>query len=181
MRHRADASASFGRGHYVALAGEFFVLGELALRGLDGTLTLGHTKEIDVLVLNRRTGRTFKVEVKTTSSGPRRSAVFGGCYAWFMDERHGHLSDDSLVYCFTVIRPDERRFFLVPSDDVARYIRWEFERFMSHVRKRSRGTSSMRTFRLPATADGCPMPDPWRDGRWRTWMAADAWTIFETG
>ena len=37
---------------YSSLAGEFLVLGELALRGLDGTLTLGHTKGVDILVHN---------------------------------------------------------------------------------------------------------------------------------
>jgi hypothetical protein len=53
--------------NYTSLAGEFFVLGELALRRLDASMTLGHTKEIDILVLNRATGRTFKVEVKLPS------------------------------------------------------------------------------------------------------------------
>ncbi len=72
--------------NYISLAGEFFVLGELALRRLDASLTLGHTKEIDILVLNRATGRTFKVEVKTTERGVRGSGIFGLCYAWLMDD-----------------------------------------------------------------------------------------------
>src|SRR5262245_63635485 len=43
---RGKVSGRPGVGGYVALAGEFSVLAELALRRLDGTLTLGHTKEI---------------------------------------------------------------------------------------------------------------------------------------
>jgi hypothetical protein len=62
---------------YVALAGEFFVLAELALRGLDGTLTLGHTKEIDILVLNRTTEQMFRLEVKTTHKAVQHSKIFG--------------------------------------------------------------------------------------------------------
>ncbi len=39
-----------------ALAGEFAVLSELALRGYDANMTLGHTKGVDILVSNPRTG-----------------------------------------------------------------------------------------------------------------------------
>lgn|SRR6266496_4734459 len=60
---------------YVYLAGEYFVLGQLALRGLDGALTLGRTNEIDIFVLNRRTEVNFKVEVKTTHRGVQQSVI----------------------------------------------------------------------------------------------------------
>jgi len=89
--------------NYVALAGEFFVLGELALRGFDGTLTLGHTKEVDILVLNRRQRRTFKVEVKTTGRGVRRAKIFGQNYAWLMHERAAKLRDRDLIYVFVYL------------------------------------------------------------------------------
>lgn len=106
---------------YVALAGEFFVLAELALRGLDATLTLGHTKEIDVLVLNRVTEQMFRVEVKTTHKAVQHSKIFGSSYAWLMDERHADVVAENLIYCFTLVgeRPERCRFFLVPSFDVA--------------------------------------------------------------
>ncbi|MBI5554217.1 MAG: hypothetical protein HY917_05790, partial [Candidatus Diapherotrites archaeon] len=48
------------------LAGEFAVLSQLAIRGLVGTLTLGNTKGVDILVLNSETNKMFKLEVKTT-------------------------------------------------------------------------------------------------------------------
>ena len=166
-------------GNYVTLAGEFFVLGELALRRLDGTLTLGHTKEIDILVLNRETARTFKVEVKTSTKPRRTSSIFGAAYEWMMDERHGRLEAPDLVYAFVRLgrEPEERTFFLVPSSDVAAYIRWEFQHWKSHSTRRTGKTSSLRTFRMP---QGQPkvdaLPPSWRDERWRRWEGN--WAIF---
>ncbi len=139
----------------MALAGEFFVLAELALRRLDGTLTLGHTKEIDILVLNRQTGRTIKVEVKTSEKGLERSRVFGEHYAWLMHERHGRITDKNRVYCFVRLdrKQARRRFFLVPAADVAEYVRWSFGYYLRHPTGRRRGKpSSLREFQIPVGA-----------------------------
>ena len=54
----------------IGLAGEFYVLAQLAQRGFVGTLTLGHTKGIDILVSNSRFRKLFRVEVKTTRRKP---------------------------------------------------------------------------------------------------------------
>ena len=48
-----------------ALAGEFFVAGELSKRGLQTSVTFGNAKAIDLLAHNPRTRRTFAVQVKT--------------------------------------------------------------------------------------------------------------------
>ena len=37
----------------VGLAGEYYVLAQLSARGLIGTLTLGNTKGVDILVTNQ--------------------------------------------------------------------------------------------------------------------------------
>lgn len=172
---RGDAGR--GIGGYVALAGEFSVLAELALRRMDGTLTLGHAKQIDILALNRATGRTFKLEVKTTAKGSRGSRAFGRSYAWLMDQEHGDVVDRDLVYAFVVLRRDERpKFFLVPSADVAAYVRWEFEHWKRHATRRTGKVSPMRMFRIPAEkVPNSNLPRSWRDGRWRRW--ADNWRI----
>jgi hypothetical protein len=179
MRGRGDRPPEQ---NYIALAGEFFVLGELASRGLDGTLTLGTAKEIDVLVLNRRTGRTFRVEVKTTKRRMRRSECFGPHYGWLMHERHGRLTGDDLVYVFVVLTDDPagRRFFLVPAADVATYIPWQQKRYEAHTNRPGAGrATSMRMFRVPAveTPMAAHLPREWADGRWRRW--ASDWQIFE--
>jgi hypothetical protein len=168
-----------GAGNYFGLAGEFLVLSELALRHLDGTHTLGRTKEIDILVLNRRTGRTFKLEVKTTKKGVQGNRIFGPSYAWMMDVRHGRLRAKDLVYCFVLLDPKRgrRQFFLVPSGDVAAYIRWNHRYFLRRVRKRRNPDSPIRVFRIPAQgARRNPVPSSWRNGRWQRWE--DNWAIF---
>ena len=50
----------------IALAGEFATLAQLALRGFDANLTLGNTKNVDILVSDPRSGKMYKLEVKTT-------------------------------------------------------------------------------------------------------------------
>lgn len=70
----------------VGLAGEYHVLPQLAGRRVAGALTLGHTKGIDILVHNARTGAVRKVEVKTTRDKPTRASLFGAgkFYSWTM-------------------------------------------------------------------------------------------------
>jgi len=168
------------RASYVALAGEFFVLGELALRGLDGTLTLGHTKEIDILVLNRTSELMFRLEVKTTHKAVQHSKIFGSSYAWLMDERHADLTGENLIYCFTLVgeKPDRCRFFLVPSSDVAAYVKWEHPFWKEESTRRTGQVSRVRTFRVPVgEPNERQLPPAWRDGRWRRFE--DHWEIFD--
>jgi hypothetical protein len=162
----------------VSLAGEYFVLGELALRGLDGALTLGHTKEIDIFVLNRRTGVNFKVEVKTTHRGVQQSGLFGPSYAWLMDKRHEKLETAELVYCFVSLEGSEaRRFFLVPSKDVATYVSWEHEYWKVHSTRRTGKVTPVRTFRIPVKIlKAGTIPTSWNGGRWESFE--DNWEIF---
>lgn len=164
--------------NYVSLAGEFFVLGELARRRLDGMMTLGHAKEIDILVLNRATGRTFKVEVKTSERPLNRSAIFGPCYTWLMDERHARLTDSDLVYVFVLLdhREPRARMFLLPATDVAAYIGWEHGHWREKSARQTGKPTTMRNFRIPAGDGECPLPPAWRDGRWRHWE--NNWSIF---
>ena len=165
----------------MSLAGEFSVLAELALRRMDGTLTLGHTKQIDILALNRATGRTFKLEVKTTEKSIRGGRKFGASYAWIMDEEHGRVVAPDLIYCFVALRRDAApKFFLVPSADVAAYVRWEYEHSRRWKRRHSpdrpHKVSPMRMFRIPADGGAhSRVPPSWRDGRWRRWE--DNWSI----
>jgi len=183
-RERKALSQQRRPSHYVALAGEFFVLGELSLRRLDGTLTLGHTKGIDIVVLNPHTGRTFKVEVKTTEGEARGSKLFGEHYSWLMTERHAHIHDQHLVYAFVLLNREPEgsvrpRMFLVPAKDVAAYITWNQKRWKDHPTGRPRGEpSTMRQFRIPV---GDPkrghVPQAW-GLRWPRWE--NNWAIFGT-
>jgi hypothetical protein len=54
---------TLGKGQATNLASEFFVASQLIRLGCTVTITLGHTKEIDLLV-ERPDGETFTVDVK---------------------------------------------------------------------------------------------------------------------
>jgi hypothetical protein len=72
----------------VGLAGEYHVLAQLAERGYVGALTLGHTKGVNILVTNPRSGTVRKVEVKTTRRVLARHRVFGACLFYSEDRQH---------------------------------------------------------------------------------------------
>ncbi|MBI2668767.1 hypothetical protein HYX14_02910 [Candidatus Woesearchaeota archaeon] len=72
----------------VSLAGESYVLAQLAMRNITGTLTFGNTKSVDILASNPKTRSMFRVEVKTCSTGPIKSKQFNGIHhEWQMDEK----------------------------------------------------------------------------------------------
>jgi hypothetical protein len=51
-------------GQLTALAGEFFVAGELLKRGLQTSVTFGNAKAIDLFAYNSKSTRAFNVQVK---------------------------------------------------------------------------------------------------------------------
>ena len=138
----------------VALAGEFAVLSQLALRGYDANLTLGHTKNVDILVSHPMTGKMFKLEVKTNhknnKSSKSSSKLFGNFVsAWMMNEKHESIKDPNLYYCFVNISTNAQsfRFFIVPSIVVAQYVQGQHKLWLKDKPSRSH-TTKMRTFRM---------------------------------
>lgn len=104
----------------IGLAGEFFVLAQLARQGYIGTLTLGHTKGVDILVSDEQFNSVFRVEVKTTQVKPHHSQLSGTgrFYSWPMSEKHEKLNDPNLIYCFVHLSAlDELpKFFYCPGE-----------------------------------------------------------------
>jgi hypothetical protein len=136
----------------IGLAGEYYVLAQLTAQGLIATLTLGHTKGIDIIVTNQDINQLFKVEVKTTINPPRREKLFhknNQSYHWPMSEKHETLKDNKLIYCFVYIEnvTELPKFFLVPSKEVARYVKWEHNHWLKS-RKNEVQSTTMRNFRI---------------------------------
>jgi len=115
------------------LAGEYYVLAQLAVRGFVGALTLGTSKGVDILASNPKTGRLFRGEVKTTRAKPRKAKIHGegNFYTWWMDVKHELDRGKDLVYCFVALQANDRlpRFFVVPSGAVADHLTAEHERW----------------------------------------------------
>jgi len=110
----------------VALAGEFAVLSQLAIRGFDANMTLGNTKSVDILVSDPETSSMFKIEVKTSMvEKPSHDKLFGTYFSWMMSEKQEHIKDPHLFYCFvTILKPAYTfRFFIVSSERVARFVK----------------------------------------------------------
>lgn len=137
-----------------SLAGEYAVLSQLALRGYDACMTLGHTKNIDILIYNPKSKKYSKMEVKTADYNKEaRSADFGRTYDWsYMNEKHEKISDPDLFYCFVLLGGDvtKFRFFIVPGETVANYVKKQhvFWLMGEPRRGKTRKDTRRRTFRL---------------------------------
>jgi hypothetical protein len=149
----------------IGLAGEYYVLAQLAQRGLVGALTLGHTKGVDILVSDSKYKALFRVEVKTSTKKPSHSQLFGMSlfYTWIMSEKHETIKDDRLYYCFVhMSNCDELpKFFIVPSKTVASYVRKQHRRWLNSGNAKATETK-MRNFRIA-------VHDP--DGYMNNWKA----------
>lgn len=132
----------------VAIAGEFAVLSQLALRGYDANMTLGRTKNVDVLVSDPRTNRMYQLEVKTNRdprTRPANARLFGRFItSWRMHKKHESIARDRLWYCFVMvgIRTKVTRFFIVPSAVVAKYVRDEHSLWLKSLRMNCQKVSS---------------------------------------
>lgn len=136
-----------------AITGEFYTLAQLSHRGFIALLTLGRTKDIDVLVYNPKTNKNFHVEVKTTSERIWVTKAFGKNYEWLMNEKHENITNENLHYCFVSLRGQKElpRFFIVPSKDVAEYVKQQHKTWMELPRKKPVKNTGMRVFRIDAT------------------------------
>lgn len=134
----------------VALAGEFAVLSQLALKGFDANLTLGNTKSVDILVSNPETGKMRRLEVKTHSHNkPYNNKDFGRIIAqWRMSDKHEHINDKDLFFCFVSIQDGSNHFdfYVVPSKVVSDFIKASHQYWLS--KGDGRKDNPMRAFQL---------------------------------
>jgi len=142
----------------VSIAGEFAVLSQLALRGYDANMTLGHTKSVDILVSDPRTGKLYQLEVKTNyindKKKPSVSKIHGKFVSdWIMSKKHEDIDIPNLFYCFVNISKDTHlfKFYIVPSKVVAKYIKEEHQIWIDEKKKEEKKVkydTDMRLFRM---------------------------------
>jgi len=139
--------------YYVQMAGEFYVLAQLFARGFMAALTYGNAKSLDIFVA-AKSGRVFKLEVKTAGKDKTQGSdksQFGENYEWKnMAKKHESKKDKDLYYCFVMLRKLEElpRFFIVKSETVAKYVRWEHKYYLNIKRSNKVQDTTMRTFRI---------------------------------
>jgi|SRR5579884_2319136 len=137
----------------ISIAGEFAVLSQLALRGIDANLALGHTKSVDILASDPETGRMFRIEVKTSyNNRPATSKLFGHTLDGVVSAKNESIIDSSLFYCFVRISQETNIFtyYIVPSAIVARYVREQHQFWLNQNNHRQAKSedSAIRRFRL---------------------------------
>jgi len=142
----------------VSIAGEFAVLSQLALRGYDANITLGHTKSVDILVSDPRNGKLYQLEVKTNyindKKKPSVSKIHGKFVSdWIMGEKNESIDIETLFYCFVNISKDTHlfKFYIVPSKVVAHYLKDEHQLWIDEKvkeKKKVKFETEMRLFRM---------------------------------
>lgn len=148
----------------ISLAGEFAVLSRLALWGYDANMTLGRTKNVDILVSDPKTNHFYQLEVKTELEGRKRppvSKLFGAfLFDWIMHKKHETIARPELWYCFVTIGLETKtaRYFVVPSTVVASYVRGEHRLWLDQ--KPGRKDTDMRIFRLGQDGAKYRVPTP---------------------
>ena len=163
-----------------SLAGEFAVLSQLYLNGYDANLTLGNTKGVDILVSNPLDNKMYKLEVKTQvmDKKPKNeivlSAMFGKFMGgWVLQKSHEDIIDPNLFYCFVrIYRKDNLyRYYIVPSEIVARYVKAEHKFFKQEKDKRKEKFSdtAMGQFRLGVQGEKYSIETPLIDKYENNW------------
>src|SRR6266550_6468354 len=146
----------------VSLAGEFAVLSPLALWGYDANMTLGRTKNVDIVVSNPKTNQLYQLEVKTNLDARKRPPVskLHGRFvsSWIMNKKHESISRPELWYCFVTIRLESKlaRFLIVPSAVVAKYVRAQHSLWLKTIP--TARDSPMRQFRIGFKAEKYRIP-----------------------
>lgn len=142
----------------VSIAGEFAVLSQLALRGYDANITLGHTKSVDILVSDPENGKLYQLEVKTNyikdKKKPSVSKIHGKFVSdWMLDRKNEDINIPTLFYCFVNISKNTGlfKFYIVPSKVVARYTKEEHQLWIGEKKKEGKKVNlntNMRLFRM---------------------------------
>lgn len=165
----------------ISLAGEFAVLSQLALRGIDANLTLGNTKSVDILVSNPKTNKMYQLEVKTNNycnemGKYSKSDLFGKYVSdWIMSEKHEVIHRPELFYCFVGINKKTNifRYFIVPSAVVAKYVKDE-HKYWVKIKKKEKAKvkldTNMRLFRIGVKGEKYNFDTPTAEKYENNWL-----------
>jgi hypothetical protein len=123
------------------VAAEFFVAAELAKRGFYVSPTLKNTKAVDILIVDEELQNFLLIQVKASQ----------GKKEWKLTEKAENLISPKLFYIFYLFDDGNGKseFHIVPSKDVAEYIKSNHKKYLSEPKKNGeeRKDTSMRAFR----------------------------------
>ena len=155
------------------MAGEFAVLSQLILHGYDANMTLGHTKNVDILVSDPTSHKMNQLEVKTNYKDRNKiahSKIFGEIVnEWMMHEKHEKVKIPNLFYCFVNISKSTHqfRFYIIPNKIVARYVRDEHKLWLRANKKHK--ANPMRQLRIGVATARYEIPTPRQERYENNW------------
>jgi len=128
----------------VGVAGEYFVAGELSLRGYIASITLRNSRGIDIIASNANGTRSVSIQVKTNSQGSSK---------WVLNEKSETFYSENHYYILVALKEISERpdYYIVPSEIVAKYIFTNHREWLKGKKSdgSSRRDSAVRNFRDP--------------------------------
>ncbi len=127
------------------IAGEYFVAGELSMRGFMASVTLRNNDRIDIhaskLSPGKNVNKIFAIQVKTTQTGKR---------SWPLSEKAETVKASNIFYIFVSLKGllNRPEYFIVPSTIVAHTIKSVHARWKATPGKKGqqRQVSNIRSF-----------------------------------
>jgi len=131
-------------------AGKYFMMAQLTLRDFSVETVKDKYGQTRILA-KKKALNSIEIIVKTSASPLINEALFSDIpiYPWVMNQKHETIIEDNLYYCFVNITDPSKTplFFIVPSDVVAEYVKWQHEYWLES-RKSPVNSTEMRRFRI---------------------------------
>jgi len=124
------------------ISGEYFVAAELSRLGHIASITLRNTRGIDILCSSADSSKHVSIQVKTSNKGQRNS--------WMMEKKSEDYFSAKHFYVFVQLNGKEQpKFFIVPSKDVANYIKSDHQKWIKGKTKtgKKHKNTPLRKFR----------------------------------
>jgi hypothetical protein len=110
-----------------------------------------------------------EVQVSTISAAqrPTRAGQSGSDGGWHMQEKHEHVVDESIIYCFVDFQPASPTVHVIPSKIVAAALKNDHQTWLDTPGKygQSHKPTSMRRLRPKMSG----MSDGWMDEYFEAW------------
>jgi len=121
-------------------AGEYFVAGELERHGLTAAVPMSHTKDFDILAIDRNTYKQFAIQVKTTSYKQKK---------WTLTQKNENIEAENIIYFFVALNGlGQPEYHIVPSRDVAKKLKEDYEKWLKTpgVKGQKHNDTQLRNF-----------------------------------
>lgn len=141
MPHKTDTTLT-------GAAGEHLVLSRLLQRGIVAAQAPEGVRLVDILVTFLDGREPWLIQVK--------SRQFGSDGGWHMQEKHEHIVEPNILYCFVDFEPEDPSVYVVPASVVAEVLRVDHQTWLDTPGKNGRQHKENKMRRLKPRPNGYP-------------------------